>query len=67
MLQTVGMTLTGRDVQQVVPILISDQLKVICSQVRLQEEVDKEGKSQEAKEGGEEKEDTKDKGEKKKH
>lgn len=36
MLQTVSMSLRGRDVQQVVPVLISDQLQVICCQVRLQ-------------------------------
>ncbi len=38
MLQTVSVTLRGRDVQQVVPILISDQLEVICCQVRLWEQ-----------------------------
>lgn len=42
MLQAVSMTLGGRDVQQVVPILISDQLKVICCQVRLQEQGEEE-------------------------
>lgn len=38
MLQTVSVTLRGGDVQQVVSILISDQLQVICCQVGLQEE-----------------------------
>lgn len=55
MLQTVGMTLTGRDVQQVVPILIPDQLQVICCQVRLQEEEEKK-EQEEVEEKREEKE-----------
>lgn len=36
-LQTVGVSLTGRHVQQVVSILVPDQLQVISCQVRLQE------------------------------
>lgn len=43
MLQTVGVALTGRDVQQVVPVLVSDQLQVISCQVRLQGEESQEG------------------------
>lgn len=38
MLQAVGVTLRGGHVQQVVGVLVSDQLQVVCGEVRLQEE-----------------------------
>lgn len=45
MLQTVGVALRGRDVEQVVSILVSDQLQIISCQVRLHKE-DKEEKTE---------------------
>lgn len=41
-LQAVGVALRGGGVQQVVPVLVSDQLQVVGRQVRLQEEEEEE-------------------------
>lgn len=38
MLQAVGVSVRGGDVQQVVAVLVPDELQVVCCQVRLQEE-----------------------------
>lgn len=38
MLQAVSVTLRGGDVQQVVPVFVSDQLQVVSSEVWLEEE-----------------------------